>query len=124
MIGQGEYFCLIWGQEAACKDWGASGNGYSWVQLVPQMALVQGLASVTLVWDPTVNRRTDLKRARVEAGDHVGHYSHPMRGDGGSAQCLAGEEVRRSWILDVLNIEPIGFPDGLGGMRKREGFLA
>ena len=37
---------------------------------------------------------------------------------------VTGEEVRGSWILDVLNVEPVGFPDGLGGIRKREEFLA
>ena len=33
---------------------------------------------------------------------------------------VTGEEVRSSWILDGLNTELIGFPDGLGDMRKRE----
>ena len=37
---------------------------------------------------------------------------------------IAAELVRGSWILDVLNVEPVGFPDGLGGVRKREEFLA
>ena len=37
---------------------------------------------------------------------------------------VTGEEVRSSWILDGLSTEPIGLPDGLGDMRKREEFLA